>query len=97
MDNTTKRSDHSEAAADLIQPFHRGDATRMANRPGHGLGLSIAKACADAIGARLNISRPTPDMFRAEIVLSWDKREPPVHHGSVEDRPERPIGGFHDE
>ncbi|TPF83090.1 hypothetical protein BW12_01080 [Bifidobacterium sp. UTCIF-3] len=24
-----------------------------------------------------------------------DKREPPVHHGLVEDRPERPFGGFH--
>lgn len=69
IDNTTKRPDHPEAAANLIQPFHRGDATRMANRPGHGLGLSITKACADAIGASLNISRPTPDTFQARIAL----------------------------
>ncbi|MBW3091291.1 sensor histidine kinase [Bifidobacterium miconisargentati] len=70
INNTTKRPDRPEDTADLIQPFHRGDATRMASRPGHGLGLSITKACADAIGARLNISRPTPDTFRAEITLN---------------------------
>ncbi|MBT1179041.1 sensor histidine kinase [Bifidobacterium vespertilionis] len=58
-----------ENTADLLQPFHRGDATRMANQPGHGLGLSIAKACADAIGADLDISRPAPDTFHAEIML----------------------------
>lgn len=68
--NTTKQPDHPEATADLIQPFHRGDATRMANQPGHGLGLSITKACTDAIGASLNISRPTADVFRAGIMLN---------------------------
>ncbi|KAA8817752.1 HAMP domain-containing histidine kinase [Bifidobacterium callitrichos] len=68
--NTTRQPDHPEATADLIQPFHRGDATRMANQPGHGLGLSITKACTDAIGASLNISRPTADVFRAGIMLN---------------------------
>ena len=68
--NTTKQPDHPEATADLIQPFHRGDATRMANQPGHGLGLSITKACTDAIGASLNNSRPTADVFRAGIMLN---------------------------
>ena len=56
-------------AEDLIQPFHRGDDTRMANRPGHGLGLSIAKACTDAMQATLAVSRPSPGTFRAEIKL----------------------------
>ena len=68
--NTTKPSAHPDDTADLIQPFHRGDTTRMANQPGHGLGLSIAKACTDAIGATLDISRPTPDTFRAKITLN---------------------------
>ena len=67
--NTTIPPTNPEATADLIQPFHRGDATRMANQPGHGLGLSITKACADAIGATLDISRPTPDTFQARIAL----------------------------
>lgn len=67
--NTTTPPTNPEATANLIQPFHRGDATRMANQPGHGLGLSITKACADAIGATLDISRPTPDTFQARIAL----------------------------
>ena len=67
--NTTTPPTNPEATANLIQQFHRGDATRMANQPGHGLGLSITKACADAIGATLNISRPTPDTFQARIAL----------------------------
>ncbi|MCH9276719.1 HAMP domain-containing histidine kinase [Bifidobacterium amazonense] len=69
IDNTTKPSTRLDDTADLIQPFHRGDATRMANQPGHGLGLSITKACTDAIGATLNISRPKPDVFRAAIII----------------------------
>ena len=67
--NTTTPPTNPEATTDLIQPFHRDDATRMANQPGHGLGLSITKACADAIGATLDISRPTPDTFQARIAL----------------------------
>ena len=69
ISNTTTPPTNPEATADLIQPFHRGDATRMSNQPGHGLGLSITKACADAIGATLDISRPTPDTFQARIAL----------------------------
>ncbi|KAB7790726.1 HAMP domain-containing sensor histidine kinase [Bifidobacterium leontopitheci] len=67
--NTTKQPIDPTDTADLMQPFHRGDATRMANQPGHGLGLSIAKACTDAIGATLDVSRPTPTTFRARISL----------------------------
>ncbi len=69
IDNTTKPSISQADTNDLLQPFHRGDSTRMANQPGHGLGLSIAKACTDAIHASLTISRPTSDIFRAEIAL----------------------------
>lgn len=72
IDNTTAPPLTPADTTDLLQPFHRGDATRMANRPGHGLGLSIAQACADAIHATLTISRPTPGTFRAELVLgAW--------------------------
>ncbi|MBD9132510.1 MAG: ATP-binding protein [Bifidobacterium bifidum] len=69
IDNTTRPPENAADAEDLIQPFHRGDDTRMANRPGHGLGLSIAKACTDAMQATLAVSRPSPGTFRAEIKL----------------------------
>ena len=69
IDNTTRPPENAADAEDLIQPFHRGDDTRMANRPGHGLGLSIAKACTDAMQATLAVSRPAPGTFRAEIKL----------------------------
>lgn len=69
IDNTTRPPENAADAEDLIQPFHRGDDTRMANRPGHGLGLSIAKACTDVMQATLAVSRPSPGTFRAEIKL----------------------------
>lgn len=69
IDNTTKPFMDPTDATDLLQPFHRGDATRMADQPGHGLGLSIAKACTDIIGATLTIGRPTPDIFHAAITF----------------------------
>ena len=69
IDSTTRPPENAADAEDLIQPFHRGDDTRMANRPGHGLGLSIAKACTDAMQATLAVSRPSPGTFRAEIKL----------------------------
>lgn len=69
IDNTTRPPENAADAEDLIQSFHRGDDTRMANRPGHGLGLSIAKACTDAMQATLAVSRPSPGTFRAEIKL----------------------------
>ncbi|KAB5602355.1 ATP-binding protein [Bifidobacterium bifidum] len=69
IDNTTRPPENAADAEDLIQPFHRGDDTRMANRPGHGLGLSIAKACTDAMQATLAVSRPSPGTFRTEIKL----------------------------
>ena len=69
IDSTTRPPENAADAEDLIQPFHRGDDTRMANRPGHGLGLSIAKACTDATQATLAVSRPAPGTFRAEIKL----------------------------
>ncbi|MDB1267116.1 ATP-binding protein [Bifidobacterium bifidum] len=56
IDSTTRPPENAADAEDLIQPFHRGDDTRMANRPGHGLGLSIAKACTDAMQATLAVS-----------------------------------------
>lgn len=69
IDNTTRPPENAADAEDLIQPFHRGDDTRMANRPGHGLGLSIAKACTAAMQATLAVSRPSPGTFRTEIKL----------------------------
>ena len=69
IDSTTRPPENAADAEDLIQPFHRGDDTRMANRPGHGLGLSIAKACTDAMQATLAVSRPSPGTFRTEIKL----------------------------
>ena len=72
IDNTTRPPENAADAEDLIQPFHRGDDPRMDNRPGHGgygIGLSIAKACTDAMQATLAVSRPSPGTFRAEIKL----------------------------
>lgn len=52
---------------ELVQPFHRGEHSRISAVPGVGLGLSIAAAACDAMGARLTLSRPSAGTFRAAI------------------------------
>ncbi|NEG89243.1 sensor histidine kinase [Bifidobacterium aerophilum] len=52
---------------ELTQPFHRGEHSRISAVTGVGLGLSIADAACDAMGATLTLSRPDPVTFRAAI------------------------------
>ncbi|NMM93755.1 sensor histidine kinase [Bifidobacterium oedipodis] len=74
IDNTTATVVNSDDMDNLLQPFHRGDNSRMSSCPGHGLGLSIVAACANAIDATFAISRPAPDMFRASLTLNTSAR-----------------------
>ncbi|WP_236036861.1 MULTISPECIES: sensor histidine kinase [Bifidobacterium] len=55
---------------DLIQPFHRGEHSRISAVPGVGLGLSIVDAACDAMGATLDLSQPDSATFRATIRFS---------------------------
>ncbi|OZG64222.1 Integral membrane sensor signal transduction histidine kinase [Bifidobacterium hapali] len=52
---------------ELMQPFHRGEHSRISAVPGVGLGLSIAAAACDAMGTQLTLSRPSASTFRAAI------------------------------
>ncbi|MCI1231903.1 MAG: HAMP domain-containing histidine kinase [Bifidobacterium tibiigranuli] len=65
--NTTAPCTEGKDTDDLLQPFHRGDATRLSGRPGHGLGLSIVQSCAQAMKARLSIARPETGRFEATL------------------------------
>lgn len=65
----TDTADKTSAAAldDLFIPFHRGDESRLAGRPGNGLGLSIVREVADAHRARVTLARPRPDRFEVTV------------------------------
>lgn len=52
---------------DLLIPFHRGRASRLENRPGNGLGLSIVKEIADLYHAELRLARPAPGRFGVSV------------------------------
>lgn len=52
---------------ELTQPFHRGENSRISAVPGVGLGLSIASAACEAMGARLELGQPAEGEFRASI------------------------------
>ncbi|WP_163196354.1 sensor histidine kinase [Bifidobacterium platyrrhinorum] len=53
---------------ELVQPFHRGTDSRISAADGVGLGLSIADAACNAMGAELRLSRTDDGGFRATIV-----------------------------
>ncbi|KAB7788334.1 sensor histidine kinase [Bifidobacterium cebidarum] len=52
---------------ELVQPFHRGQNSRISATPGVGLGLSIADAACQAMHATLSLSQPEPTKFQATI------------------------------
>ena len=52
---------------ELMQPFHRGEHSRISAVAGVGLGLSIAAAACDAMGAQLTLSKPSANTFCAAI------------------------------
>lgn len=54
----------------LKQPFHRGEHSRISAEPGVGLGLSIADAACEAMGATLELDRPDEQSFRATIIIA---------------------------
>lgn len=58
VENTGRELRDDEVAA-LGEPFHRGEASRRADREGFGLGLSIVRAVAAAHGGALEL-RPRP-------------------------------------
>ncbi|UOE43617.1 sensor histidine kinase [Agromyces larvae] len=58
IENTGRELGDTEIAA-LGEPFHRGEASRRADRDGYGLGLSIVRAVAAAHGGDLVLS-PRP-------------------------------------
>ena len=54
----------------LKQPFHHGEHSRISAEPGVGLGLSIADAACEAMGATLELDRPDEQSFRATITIA---------------------------
>ena len=54
----------------LKQPFHRGEHSRISAEPGVGLGLSIADAACEAMGATLELDRSDEQSFRATITIA---------------------------
>ena len=65
LDNTTRPPENAADAEDLIQPFHRGDDTRMANRPGHDSACPSPRHAPTPCRPR----SPSAGTFRTEIKL----------------------------
>lgn len=53
----------------LVEPFQRGDSTRLAGTPGSGIGLAVVDAVARAHGGSLALSRPSPTTFAVRLTL----------------------------
>ena len=61
------RPSDSSDLDDLLVPFHRGATSRLENRPGNGLGLSIVKEIADLYHAELRLARPEAGRFAVSV------------------------------
>ena len=67
----------------LLRPFERMGAVRAVTDGGHGLGLSIVRAIADAHGAELRLSPQPAGGLAVEVVLSAPRtRSRPVFGGT---------------
>jgi signal transduction histidine kinase len=67
--NTTAATTAPADVALLVEPFQRGDSTRISGAPGFGIGLAVVDAIVRAHGATLELSRPTTSLFRATVRL----------------------------
>ncbi|OZG48772.1 sensor histidine kinase [Bombiscardovia coagulans] len=54
---------------ELTSCFYRGNSTRIANKPGYGLGLSIVREIANILGLRLSLRYPEEGAFQATMVF----------------------------
>jgi len=53
----------------LFEPFRRAGNDRTRTRDGHGLGLSIVRAVADAHGATLTVDPQSVGGLRVEVIF----------------------------
>jgi signal transduction histidine kinase len=59
----------ADKVRDLLEPFRRGDRERTRDGSGHGLGLSIVTAIADAHDARLSVVPGASGGLRVEVAF----------------------------
>jgi signal transduction histidine kinase len=68
VSNTADVSDGLDLDA-LLQPFHRGDDSRLTRVPGFGLGLAIVDSAVTAQNGWVRLSQPDEHTFRIEVAL----------------------------
>ncbi|WP_317643111.1 HAMP domain-containing sensor histidine kinase [Bombiscardovia apis] len=54
----------------LTRCFYRGNSTRLSNKPGYGLGLSIVKEITDNLGLQLALRYPEEGAFETTITFT---------------------------
>lgn len=69
VSNTTKEVMREEELPRLFDRFYRTDTSRNSETGGHGIGLSIARAIADAHGGRITASTKSGNEFTVTVTL----------------------------
>ena len=67
--NDTSSEVTEEDLLHMFDRFYRSDISRSSGKPGHGLGLSIAKAACDNIGGKISASKEGDDSLTLAVSI----------------------------
>ena len=71
VSNDTSEEVSEDDILHMFDRFYRSDISRSSGKPGHGLGLSIARAACDNIGGKISARKEDKDRIRLDVTIPF--------------------------